>query len=108
MSKIFNLFLEEVALLFLGKKVVFPEDVKGLVQMLGMCFKVSAVHQDVIDIYEDEYSNMFTEYIIHQGLEGCWGICKAKRHYNKFVVSKSCAEGGLWDVFLLDTNLVVS
>ena len=51
--------------------------------MLSQCL---AVHQYIIEKYQNKLSQMLSENIVHQLLERCWGACEAKWHYLELIV----------------------
>ena len=48
------------------------------------------------------------ENVLDQGLKGGGGICEAKWHHLVLVVTIARAEGGLFDVILMNADLIVS
>ena len=45
--------------------------------------------------------------VIHETLKGCWCVCQPEQHDHKLIVAVLSAECGFWDVFRLDSDLMV-
>jgi len=45
--------------------------------------------------------------VIHETLKSCCGVCQSEWHDHKLVVTVMSAECGFWNVFRLDSNLVI-
>ena len=54
MSKIFNTCFREVAFLEFAEPFVFAEAVEDLFNVLDVCFLVSRVDENVVEIYDDK------------------------------------------------------
>jgi hypothetical protein len=52
--------------------------------------------------------NFFSEDVIHHCLEGCWGVCKAKKHDRWLEESFAYFKGGLPFISFLDVDIVVA
>ena len=72
--------------------------------MLRPCF---TIYEDIIKEYQNEVSQVGTEYFIHQNLERGRSICEAKWHDQKFIVAIMCAESCFRDIILMNPNLVI-
>ena len=46
--------------------------------------------------------------VVHEGLEGGWGVAKAKHHDAWLVEATPCFEGRLVCIFFLHANVIVS
>ena len=64
--------------------------------------------EDVVEVQQHEFVKEGHEDVVHQPLEGSWGVAEAEWHHSELVVSVSCPERSLGDVLLFDPNLVVS
>ena len=51
---------------------------------------------------------MRLEHMVHEVLEGCWGISEPESHHKHFEMSKLTIEPCLWYVCWINSNLVVS
>jgi hypothetical protein len=45
---------------------------------------------------------------IHETLEGRWGIAKAKRHYQEFIMPFMSSESSLGNFYFIHLNLVIA
>ena len=64
----------ELALLQLDIEVVFSQLLQDLHQVLAMFGQVPGVDQDVVDVDDDEASEVLPEHLIHIAQEYGWGV----------------------------------
>src|SRR3954469_14490804 len=76
--------------------------------MVAMGVEVRTIDQDVVEINYNVVVEERTEDIIDKALEGGRGIGEAEGHHCELVMTVACAEGRLWHVFILNTDLVVT
>jgi hypothetical protein len=65
------------------------------------------VNEDVIKENQDKILKARFQSFIHESLEGGWGIEKAKRHDQEFIMSFMSSEGSLRNIFLLHSDLMI-
>src|SRR4051812_29822340 len=71
-------------------------------------FFILGVYQDIIQINHDKLVEVFHEYIVHQSRKGGWGICQAKGHDGVLVRTIASNKGGLRNVLITDSDLVIT
>ena len=57
---------------------------------------------------QDKPSQIRSEQVIHSSLEGGWRVDEAEGYYQKFIVSRMCAESSFVDVVGCHPDLVIS
>jgi len=87
---------------------VLSEEFQDLSDMFDVVLLVSTVDQDVINVDNDGNVEEGSKNILNQRLKSSWGIGESKRHNLVLVVAISSAKCCLWDVILMDSNLVVA
>ena len=76
--------------------------------MFKVFFFSLAIDQYVIKIYNDTFVKQRSENIIHQCHKCGWGIGKSKGENTEFKVSILDSKGGLWNVLVLNSDLVIT
>ena len=66
------------------------------------------VNENVVDEDHNEFIEIRFKDSIHEIHKGCGGIGKAKGHYQKFKVPITSMKSGFADIFLPDTELMIS
>jgi hypothetical protein len=66
-----------------------------------------AINENVIKQNQDKISKVRFQCFIHETLEGGWGISKAKRPGQEFIMSFMSYESSLRNICLLHLNLVI-
>src|SRR3954468_2502477 len=67
-----------------------------------------AEDEDVIDVHDDRLVKEGAEDVLDQGLERGGGVGETEWHHLVLVVAIAGAEGGLLDIILVDSDLVVT
>ena len=62
--------------------------------------------EDVINVHPYKDPQVVSKDIVHDALERRWRITEAKGHNNPLEGAKLCVEGGLPDIFVLNSDLV--
>jgi hypothetical protein len=68
----------------------------------------AVVNEDVIKENQNKLSKIGLQEFIHETLEGRWGIAKAKRHYQEFIIPFMSSESSLGNVCFIHLNLVIA
>ena len=76
--------------------------------MFNMFFFVLGIYQYIIQINHDELVEVFHEYIVHQSGEKGWSIAEAKGHDGVLIGAIASDEGGLRNVLLMNSDLVIT
>ena len=108
-SKVFDFRDVELAFLELEVEVKLGHSLKDMVSSLGVSFWVRGGDEKVVHVDDEPpFSNHVLEGVIHESLECCWGVTKAKEHDGGFEESFVGDEGSLPLVTVLDVNIVVA
>ena len=99
----------EVTLSDVGVELVGAEDGEDGSKVLFMFFDNLGVDQQVVEVNDDGGVEVLAEDLVHEALEGGWGIGETKRDDGELVVAVTGTKGGLGDVGLghadLDSSL---
>jgi hypothetical protein len=68
----------------------------------------AAVNEDVVKESQNKLPKVGLQEFIHETLEGRWGISKSKRHYQEFLMAFMSSENGLYYIYFIHLNLVIS
>ena len=63
-------------------------------------------NENVVDVYPYKNPQLVSKNVIYDKLECPWCIAEARGHNNPFEGSKLRVEGGFFDIFVMDSNLV--
>jgi hypothetical protein len=97
----------ELALGQFCKQLVLSQSRENQFHVLQVVFGDSTEYENIVDINHEEVIQIFPENIIHHCLEGTGGIFKSKMHYQKLKQSISRSNASLWDIGVLNPNLVI-
>ena len=86
----------------------FLELFQGLVKVLPVLFQVLAKHQDIIEVYYNEFINVISEDLIHQPLERGRCIAQPKRHDEKLKMASVSTKSHFLYRCLFHCNLVIA
>ena len=75
-----------------------------MLEMFSPCFTVD---EDIIKKYQNEFPQIGSEDLIHQGLECGRSISETKGHDQKLIVAIMCVESYFRDIIRMDPNLVI-
>ena len=78
--------------------MIVAKDLEGGVKMGEVFRQGSAIDEDIIKKYDDEFSQVRAEGGVHRSLERGRGVAEPKRHDEELVVAMVCAEGRFADV----------
>ena len=98
----------EVTLPDVGVELVGAEDGEDGGKVLFMFFDSLGVDQQVVEVNDDGGVEVLAEDLVHEALEGGWGIGETKRDDGELVVAVTGTKGGLGDVGLGHADLVVA
>ena len=73
-SEVFCFFLQELTLAEFGIQLILSEDFQNFSKVLQVLFDVTTVDENIIQVDEHAHIQFLSEDIIHQSLEGYWGI----------------------------------
>src|SRR6184192_3417320 len=73
-----------------------------------MLLVISAIDQDIIDVYNHTDVQQRFQDVLDQRLKGSWRICESKGHDFVLIMAISCAKSCFLDVILVDADLIVS
>jgi hypothetical protein len=73
-----------------------------------MVSKRGAINKYVVEENQDKAAEEGLKDIVHESLEGRWGVGKPKGHHEKLVMALISAEGSLGDVLLPHPDLMIS
>ena len=76
------------------------------IEMSLVFIRILREDEDVVDVHPYKDPQVVSKDIIHDVLERRRRITEAKGHYNPFEGAKLCVEGGFFDIFVLDSDLV--
>ena len=99
MSQIQDLCQTKLTFRQLSIEGLLLQDSQNSVYVLQMLLSCFIVNQDIIKNYQNNFSKILVEYLIHTRLECCWCISKAKWHNKKFKVPIVTSESGLFHIF---------
>ncbi len=87
--------------------MVLAEPLKDLLNMVAMVGQVPGVDEYIIDVDNHEGMEELPEQLVHEILEDGWGVGKAIRHSEVFIVASRANEGGLPFITFPDSNEVI-
>jgi hypothetical protein len=87
---------------------VLAEDFEDLADMVDMLLVISAIDQDIINVYDHTDVQQRFQDVLDQRLEGSWGIRESEGHDFVLIVTISCAKSHFLDVIFVNSDLVVS
>ena len=71
-------------------------------------FYVIGEDEDVVNVDHNlPFCDQLSEYLIHHGLESCWGVAKTKEHHQWFKKPPICPKGGLPFIPLFNPDVVI-
>ena len=70
--------------------------------------ELKGIHQQIIEVSRDVFSDVFSENAIHQALEPRPGIAQAKGHAIEYEEALVCNKGCFWPVLHAYTDLMIS
>src|SRR6184192_4358286 len=73
-----------------------------------MLLVISAIDQDIIDVYDHTDVQQRFQDVLDQYLEGSWSIRESEGHDFVLIVTISCAKGCFLDVIFVNADLIVS
>ena len=76
--------------------------------MLKMGIPSATVNKNVIKENKNKFPKVGIQEFIHETLEGRWSIAKPKRHHQELIMAIMSFESGLWNIFFLHPNLVIT
>src|SRR6184192_212967 len=108
MTQVFDRFFEEFAFGHVPIHFVLAEDFEDLADVVDMLLVISAVDQDIIDVYNHTNVQQRFQDVLDQRLEGSRGIRESEGHDFVLIMTVSCAKGCFLDVVLVNADLIVS
>lgn len=91
MTKVLNMALEELTLLCFDLEPMLPQFLDHSLEPSELVCHTIAVHNDVIQVHQENIQQVFTENCLHQHLEGGRSIAQSERH---LIVLKQANAGG--------------
>src|SRR3954447_8802552 len=76
--------------------------------MVAVGIEVRTIDQDIVEVNYNVVVEERTEDVVDKTLEGGRGVGEAERHYCEFVMTIARAKGRLWNILILDADLVVA
>src|SRR3954451_5446072 len=76
--------------------------------MVAMGIEVRTIDQDVVEINYNAVVEERTEDVVDKALKGSRGIGEAERHHCELIMTVAHAKGRLWDIFILNADLVIT
>src|SRR6184192_1834966 len=73
-----------------------------------MLLVISAIDQDIIDVYDHTDVQQRFQDVLDQYLEGSWSIRESEGHDLVLIVTISCAKSCFLDVIFVNADLIVS
>jgi hypothetical protein len=67
----------------------------------------AVVNEDVVKENQNKLPKVGLQEFIHETLEGRWGIAKAKRHYQEFIMPFMSSEISLGNICFIHLNLEI-
>jgi len=86
---------------------MFTESAEDLFNLFMVSRLIRGVNENVIKVYYHADIKHVGEDVVHEALEGAWGVGKAERHYQPLEGSVLGAEGGFPFVTFADANEMV-
>src|SRR6184192_4328173 len=108
MTQVFDRFFEEFAFGHVPIHLVLAEDFEDLADVVDMLLVISAVNEDIINIYNHTDVQQRFQDVLDQRLEGSWGICESEGHDFVLIMTISCAKSHFLDVIFVNADLIVS
>ncbi len=102
-----QLRLHETAFGQLCIQLMLPEHLKHNFDVLHMLLSVLAVNDYVVQVHQDKLANELLQHIIHDSLEGAWGIGQTKAQYCVLIKTPWRCERRLGHILRLEPDLVV-
>jgi len=87
---------------------MLSQDIEYLSKVSNVNCRILAENEYIVDVYEYTDVQEWAKNVVHQSLKSRWSVGESKGHYEKLVVSISCAKSCLRYVFGCDTNLMVA
>ena len=75
------------------------------IEMLLVFIRILREDENAVDVHPYETPQVVSKDIIHDALECRWRVTEAKGHNNPFEGANLCVEGGLLDIFVVDSYL---
>jgi hypothetical protein len=100
--------LTKATLALLGKELVLSKLDKNLIYMLPMLLSRFGKDENIIYVTQDKLAKEGAKHIIHDALEGSWGISETKCHHSGLKVTKRCTKCSLVLITRSDANVVVA
>ena len=73
-----------------------------------MLFLTSTIHQDVIKVDNNKFTNEMLEDLVHEPHKGAWCIGQSEWHHKPFIKASFGFEGGLPFIPLKYPNLIIT
>src|SRR3954469_21779972 len=108
MTQVFDRFFKEFEFGHVSIHLVFAKDFEDLADVMDMLLVISAIDQDIIDVYDHTDVQQRFQDVLDQRLEGSWSIREPERHDFVLIVTISCAKCRLLNVILMNADLIVS
>src|SRR3954462_7971887 len=106
MTQVFDRFFKEFAFGHVSIHLVFAKDFENLADVMDMLLVISAIDQDIIDVYDHADVQQGFQDVLNQRLKGSWGVRESKGHDLVLIVTVSCAECSLLNVILMNADLI--
>lgn len=87
---------------------MFDESFENGLNVLDMFRERIGIDQDIINVYDDPFTEHITEDVIYEGLEDGRTIDQAKGHDPVFIVPSGGGESRLPFITLSDTDEIIS
>src|SRR6184192_827628 len=108
MAQVFDRFLKEFAFGHVSIHLVLAEDFEDLADVVDVLLVISAIDQDIIDIYDHADVQQGFQDVLNQRLKGSWGIRESEAHDFVLIMTVSCAKSCLLNVIFVNADLIVS
>ena len=108
MAQVGNGSLSKRAFAELYPKAVGGQGLKNSLQMGEVSSQRRTVHKYIIKKDQNELTQIWLKYGVHQSLKGGWSIREAERHNQEFIVALVCAKGCFRNVVRVHSNLMVA
>jgi hypothetical protein len=90
------------------KQLVVLQQMKDFLHMDKMGIPSVIVNEDVIKENQDKLLKVMFQEFIHETFEGGWGIEKAKRHDQEFIMAFMSSKHYLRNICLLHSDMVIA
>ena len=101
MPEVLSTGLRERTLAGLVKQLVLTKEVQGEAQVLFVFLQVKTENQDVIQVKDDELTDLTAEACVHQALKRGWRVAQTEWHDAKMVMAVMSLESCFFFVFSL-------